>query len=331
MSPVELLSDHAERDAESVSVLRFARPAMATEFEILLPLGTPRAAALAQSALDCIDQTEGLLSIYRPESELARVNRLAEAGPVSVSRELATFLALARDLSAWSVGAFDLAAGALVNAWGFFQGSPRVPVDAELAAARAASGMNLVDLDTDAQTIRFLRPGVVLNPGSMGKGWALDRAGERLATSVHAALLHGGRSSILAIGAPPGQPEGWRVGLSDPADPTRRLGTLCLRDQAMATSAATFRHGIQHGRRFGHLLDPRTGLPATGLLAATVFAPTAAVADALATAFFVLGEAGTAALCQARPELGAILIVNDARRLCLLGAAQQVRFEPTVS
>jgi thiamine biosynthesis lipoprotein len=191
--------------------------------------------------------------------------------------------------------------------------------------------MNLVELDSTAQTVRFLHSGVMLNPGSMGKGWALDRAGEQLASGTAAALLHGGRSSILALGAPPGQPEGWRVGLSDPADPTRRLGTLCLRDQAMSTSAATFRHGLRHGRRFGHLLDPRTGLPATGLLAATAFAPTAAVADALATAFFVLGEEETVSLCQARSDLGAILIVKDARRLLLLGSARQAGFVPTAS
>lgn len=314
-------------DCVSSPILRFRRAAMATEFEVLLPWGTPEAAAVASAALDQIDQVEDLLSIYRPESELSRVNLQAASRPVKVSPNLWRFLALARQVYAQTGGACDLAAGAIVSAWGFAENQPRIPAAAELECARRASGMDQVDLLPDQRAVRFRQPGLVLNPASLGKGWALDEAAARIRGRTAAALLHGGHSSLLAWGSPSGPGRGWCVGLSDPDLPTRRLGTLWLKDLAMATSAATFKHGLAHGRRFGHILDPRSGYPATGLRAATALAPSAAWADALATAFFVLGEAGTVEICQQHPAWGAILLTDNDRLPKLVGLAKSVRID----
>lgn len=316
-----------EVDCVASPILRFRRSAMATEFEVLVPWGTPQATDLATAALDQIDQVEDLLSIYRPSSELARVNLRAANGPVAVTPALWRFLEMARQVYVQTDGTCDLAAGALVSAWGFAENQPRVPSPAELERARQASGMDQVDLLPDQRAVRFRRPGLVLNAGSVGKGWALDAAAARIRGRTAAALLHGGHSSLLAWGSPPGQMRGWCVGLSDPDQPTRRLGTLWLKDLAMATSAATFRHGLAHGRRFGHILDPRSGYPAVGLRAATALAPSAAWADALATAFFVLGEGKTIELCQRQPSWGAILLTDDDRRPKLVGLARSLEIE----
>jgi thiamine biosynthesis lipoprotein len=187
--------------------------------------------------------------------------------------------------------------------------------------------MDQVELLPDQRAVRFRQPGLVLNPGSVGKGWALDAAAARIRSQTATALIHGGHSSLLAWGSPPGQTRGWCVGLSDPEQPTRRLGTIWLKDVAMATSAATFRHGLACGRRFGHILDPRSGYPATTLRAATAFAHSAAWADALATAFFVLGEAGTIEVCRRQPTWGAILLSASDLRPKLIGLAKRIQIE----
>src|SRR5207248_7931031 len=157
------------------------------------------------------------------------------------------------------------------------------------------------------RSVKYRVRGLELNFGAVGKGYALDRAGELLRSKwgVTSALLHGGGSSILAIGHPPGGPRGWPVNLTHPWEEGRSLGTVYLRDRGLGTSAATFQHFEYNGRKLGHLLDPRTGWPARGTAAASVTAPTAAEADALSTAAFVLGAAGAERLTRLNPALAA--------------------------
>src|SRR5262249_11136482 len=155
-----------------------------------------------------------------------------------------------------------------------------------------------------------LRPGLEINLGSIGKGYALDRVAELLRTEweIGSALLHGGRSSVYAMGTEPGDSRGWVIGVRHAWDPERRLAKGRLRNRGLATSAATFQHLEYQGRKLGHILDPRTGWPAEGIASATVIAPTAAEADALSTAFFVLGIEGARRYCETHPDIGALLL-----------------------
>jgi thiamine biosynthesis lipoprotein len=180
--------------------------------------------------------------------------------------------------------------------------------------------MRFVTLDPHQKTVRYLRPGLEINLGSIGKGYALDRAATLLRDrwQMPAALLHGGHSSVYAIGNQPGCSRGWPIGLADPKEPGRRLAVVWLKDRGLGTSAATFQHLEHQGRTLGHLLDPRTGWPAEGIASATVLAPTAAEADALATAFFVLGVEGAKAYCERHPEVGAVLLPDIPRALPLV-------------
>jgi thiamine biosynthesis lipoprotein len=176
--------------------------------------------------------------------------------------------------------------------------------------------MRHVELDEPGLRVRFASPGVELNPGAIGKGWALDRALDRLSTAgVKNVLVHGGASSVRAAGvhgpAVAGR-RGWRVGLVDPLRPGRRLATLTLVDRALGTSGSGTQFFLDRGRRIGHILDPRTGLPAEGVLSATVLAPTAADADALATAAYVLGPAGLATIAPAGGPVAAVMVVPGA-------------------
>jgi thiamine biosynthesis lipoprotein len=297
-----------------VHTLVIGRDAMACRFEIVFNAGEDLdATAIAVDCLDLVDEIENRITVYRDTSELARLNATAADGWQPVEADLFSLLLAARDLHERTGGAFDMAAGSLVRTWGFLRRQGRTPTAEELARAREAAGMQWVEFDTAASRVRFTRPGVELNPGAIGKGWAIDRLMERLRErEVSSALVHGGSSSVRAIGSQgPPQPgrRGWPVGMRHPLRPGRRLATVQLDDRALGTSGSGTQFFIERGRRLGHILDPRTGVPAEGVLSATVIAPTAAEADSLSTALYVLGPAGLARLAPPDGAVGAILVV----------------------
>jgi thiamine biosynthesis lipoprotein len=316
-TPDEFDSDStADRMPAAVPLLCLSRRAMACRFEIYLCAGDRDGAAGAAAALDEIDRLERQMTVYRDDSEVARINRLAARRCVRVERGLFSLLQRSQRLSQRTEGAFDIAAGALIKAWGFFKGPRRVPAEGEIADVLERVGMRHVALDPAARTVRFAVPGVELNLGSIGKGWALDRAAEVLVRRTGATryLLHAGHSSMLARGGPDG--DGWWVGITDPADPRRRIGRLRLRDGALSISGAVYRYFEHGGRRYGHTLDPRTGRPAEGVRMTLAAAPTAAEADALSTAFYVLGPEAARRYCRSHPGVQAIVLPDstDGRR-----------------
>jgi len=279
---------------------------MNCEFSITLPGTTPHPVDLATSALDEVDRIEDLLSAYRDTSELAQVNLHAQSSPVTLSPELSQVLSHAIDLHRLTLGAFDPAAGALSHAWGFFQPPRRVPSPAELEAARAASGAHHLFLHN--HRLAFLRPGLQLNLGAYGKGYALDRAARLLGNTP--TLLEAGRSSLLALSTPPREPRGWPVSLLDPFHLDRPLARLFLRHRALATSGDAHQFFLQNGHRYGHILDPRSGRPAQSCVSVTVLAPSAALADALSTALYVLGPDASAPLLAAHKDLAALFVLR---------------------
>jgi thiamine biosynthesis lipoprotein len=309
------------------ALLRVARSAMATTFEILLPFGTPGAQAAAEAALDLIDRLEDQLTVYRDHSEVSRLNRLAASEPVAVAANLFDLLSQAAHFSTATDGAFDITTGALIKAWGFYRRCHRVPSIGERTEVLTRVGMRHVRLDAQRHSVAFEQPGLEINLGSIGKGYALDMAAALLRDewNLPAALLHGGHSSVYAVGSAPGNRRGWLVGIGHPWDAERRLAQVWLRDGALATSAATFQHLEHEGRKLGHILDPRTGWPAEGMASASVLAPTAAEADALATAFFILGVDRAREYCAGHPAVGAVLLPEGASaRLVVLGTAAEV-------
>ena len=297
-----------------VHTLVIGRDAMACRFEIVFNAGeVADATAIAIDCLDRVDEIENRITVYRDTSELARLNATAAEGWQPVDADLFSLLLAARDLHERTDGAFDMAAGTLVRTWGFLRRQGRTPTAEELARAREAAGMQWVELDESACRVRFTRPGVELNPGAIGKGWAIDRVMERLREcDVPSTLVHGGASSVRAIGCQgidrPGR-RGWPVGVRHPLRPGRRLATVQLDDRALGTSGSGTQFFIDRGRRLGHILDPRTGVPAEGVLSATVVAPTAAEADSLSTALYVLGPAGLERVAPSGGTVGAILVV----------------------
>jgi thiamine biosynthesis lipoprotein len=309
-----------ERRVDTVHTVAVGREAMACQFEVIFNIfDNDQATAWGVEALDLIDLVEDRITVYRPGSELAQLNARAAADWQPVSDELFSLLLLARELYDRTAGAFDVTAGPLIRAWGFLNRRGRQPAPAELAAVRRCCGMDFVEFDTNSQRLRFRQPGVEINLGAIGKGWAIDRAIDRIAAGgIADVLIHGGHSSLRARGSRglPGRADsgsGWPVGLRHPLRPRDRLGTISLENRALGTSGSGTQFFIDRGRKLGHILDPRSGLPATGVLSATVLAPTAAEADALATAAYVLGPAELDRIAPAGGPVSALLVLPGSR------------------
>jgi FAD:protein FMN transferase len=308
--PAALASDR------SSFVVSVCRRAMACEFEVQLAANrNDNSMERVFEALDLVEFLETQMTVYRDDSEVIRINRRAADEPVKVEPRLFALLRQAQKLNEETGGAFDITSGSLSEAWGFSRREGRVPSEEQITAARDRVGMQHVVLDESQATITFQRPGMSINLNSMGKGYALDRMAELLAKhEIDSYLLHGGKSSILARGKQPASEDaGWRVGIRHPLRPTERMAELVLRDEALSTSGAGTQFFIRRGRRYGHILDPRSGYPAEGLYSATVIAPTAAEAEGLSTAFYVMGPERTAQYCASRPEIAALLVAPGER------------------
>ena len=199
------------------SPVALARNAMATRFEILLHGPRPIALrAAAEEAFTEIERLDRELSFYHPASQISRLNARAAHEPVTVEPAVFHLLAHAAQLHRETAGAFDITIAPLLRAWGLTGAGGHVPSTAVLAAARRCVGMQHVQLDPDNFTVRFLRPGVQLDLGAIGKGFALERAIQILRDlGVTSALIHGGTSTVCALGHPPDAPA-WNIAIEHP-------------------------------------------------------------------------------------------------------------------
>jgi thiamine biosynthesis lipoprotein len=292
------------------STLRLTTTAMACDFSVIMNPGPTEQIEAAGEVLEMIHDIESWLSIYKPGSEISTVNRRAYSEPVIVRRRFFELLQASVVCSQQTNGGFEIAAGALVQLWRRCRQQQRIPEQDEVDLALRCSGTAHLHLDEDSCSVRFAVEGLQLDPGAVGKGFALDECATWLCqseTGPDAFLLHGGHSSLLARGGHNGH-SGWPVGIGNPLFTDRRLGTILLCDEAMATSGSNIQYFRYQGQRYGHILDPRTGWPVDGMLSVTAIAASAAVADAVSTAFFVLGIEKAKQCCENLPGVGVILI-----------------------
>jgi thiamine biosynthesis lipoprotein len=289
-----VIADRAARPVRRVAI-----EAMATRFELVLSSerdgDEPRLRAIGEEALGEIARLETRLSIFRAASDISWIN--AHAGHRAVKVEPALFGLLQRcmALSAATDGAFDITVGPLMRLWKV-RGNPQpgpqdpqpLPSAAAVADARARVGYRHVRLDARTSTIRFARDGMELDLGAAGKGWAIDQAIALLrAQGCTSALLHGGTSSLHAIGQPP-DGDAWRIGWNPPGAEGRIFE---LRGGALSVSAVHGRAFWNEGRQYGHVVDPRTGWPTDAATSAVITGPASLECDALSTALLVFGPA----------------------------------------
>jgi len=313
------------------------RPAMACRFEVTLPIWEQAGVLAARDALDEVDRIEQQLTVFRESSEVSFINRNAAAGAVTVEPLLFGLLVLCQELHRETEGAFDITSGPLTRCWGFLRREGRVPGDKEMESAQSLVGSDKLLLDHESRTIRFAEVGVEINLGSIGKGYALDRvisligvgssAGQRgchtrwgANNGVQTALLNAGASSIRAIGSGGRGHGGWLVGLRHPRYKNKRMALLRIRDCAMSTSGSEEQFFEHNGKRYGHIIDPRSGWPAESVTSVTVVAQSTAISDALATAFYVGGRELAERYCAAHPEVLVIMLESNSETPVVIGS-----------
>jgi thiamine biosynthesis lipoprotein len=269
----------------------YSADAMGGAFSLALySADRPSADAAAAAAFSELRRLENLLSNYRPDSEWSRVNRQASGQAVEVSQEMFDLLSACFEYSRKSEGAFDITVGPLIKAWGYHDGTGRLPEEAAIREAMDSVGYRNLLLDPANRTVRFARAGVEMDSGGIGKGYAVDRMIEVLKRSgIERALVSAAGSSIYALGSPPGQ-EGWRISIRDPAKAAGDAGHVLLRDTSISTSGNSEKFFRAGGKRYGHIFDPRAGYPLRGVLLVSVVAPRAIDSEAWTKAFFVNGR-----------------------------------------
>jgi thiamine biosynthesis lipoprotein len=262
---------------------------MAATHELQLAAATEaHARRAAQAAIADVHRIEAKYSRYRSDSTLSRINAAAGGAAVPIDEETGALLAYADRCHAQSGGAFDITSGVLRRAWDFRRNPPVLPDAGTLSAACARIGWQRVEWD--AHSVRLPEAGMELDLGGIGKEYAADRAAAILAGEgiAHALVNLGG--DVRALGPQPdGRP--WRVGLVHPRVAGAVIGEVDLADAAVATSGDYERFIVVDGRRYCHILDPRTGWPVEHWQSASVVAPLCTLAGTLATIAMLRADA----------------------------------------
>lgn len=300
-------------NAPSPDPVRITGRAMGTSFSVAV--AGPAVAdigRLATKVREAIDRVDSLMSTYREDSDVSKLNRHPVGHPLQVSEETLEVLEAAQRVGELTGGAFDVTVGALVDAWGFGPASPAGPPDPQaVLELQRATGWDKIELDRRQRVVRKLHARSQIDLSGIAKGFAVDQVAETLEDAGHRSYLVdiGGEVRVGAERAP-GRP--WRIGVERP-EPTGRLvhRILAVSDTAMATSGNYRNFRERQGRRYGHVLDPRTGHPSeTDIASATVLDTSAMRADAVATAMLVLGSKQAISLAE-REGLPVLLLVAD--------------------
>ena len=279
-----------ETYSESEGFIRFELRALGTE-NVLLLAGPdrPELRTAAQDAFDTIERLEQSLSKFLPQSDVSLLNALGATRPVRVGRELVRLLQLSREAWELTEGALDPTVGELMRAWGLVDMEGRVPSDGEIVKLLSRCGMQHVGFDDRAGTAWFTRGGVSIDLGAIGKGYVVDVVTARLLErGMKAGLFLSGRSSIACWGLPSGEAD-WRFEVVHPDGGDEPLVEIISEPGSISTSGAYARRFVRGWNEYGHILDPRTGMPARGIQSVTVWTRSAVLGDVLSTALFVLG------------------------------------------
>jgi len=278
-----------------------------------LTLVTPDSAAvagLAHRSLLALHRVDSLMSNWTTTSEVARLNRESYdvAGPVDP--EVMEVLLAARRIGRASGGAFDLTVEPLVRAWGFLGGTPRVPDADEIEKLLWGVGWRHVQLDSAAGTLLLAVESVRIDLGGIAKGHGVDQVAALLGEAGVTDALVDLSGNMAVLGSPPGR-DHWNIGIRDPAGDGPHLARLALTNTAVATSGNYEQFVSRDGHRYGHILDPRTGWPASGLESVTVVTTRAVDADGWATALLVMGPEAARELAARRDDLAVVLLERD--------------------
>lgn len=284
---------------------------MDTEVEIILPQGSEEDFTTAFNEMKRIEK---LMDVHNPESELSRVNRLADKRPIKVSKEIFEVLKGAREYSALTSGAFDVSIRPLGALWGERGKLKEIPEVREIKERLPLVNYKNIILNERNQTVEFKRKGIALDLGGIAKGYALDCTIRVLKErGIKEALINAG-GDIRVIGE-----RVWKVGLQHPRKEKEVLAVIKLRDQAIATSGDYQRYFIKEGKRYHHIINPETGYPAIECMSVTIIGQSATQVDILATGVFVLGPEKGMELIESLKDVEGIIIDSQGKILLSSG------------
>jgi thiamine biosynthesis lipoprotein len=281
-------------------------------------------ADLAYESLMVLHFVDSLMSNWTQSSEVARINRDAATQTITIHPEVAEVIATANRVAAESGGAFDITIEPLVRLWGFLGGRPRLPSKVEITSTLEDIGWDKLVFSENDQTLRFTTGNVRIDLGGIAKGYGVDRVAAVLASAGVTDALIDLSGNMAALGNAVDHP-GWAVGIRDPAGNVPWLARLVLYNEAVATSGDYEQFVDADGKRYGHILDPRTGWSARGLSSVTVLCKRATIADAWATALFVMGPEAARRLAAERDDLSVILIEPGAGGTATVWVENQLR------
>jgi thiamine biosynthesis lipoprotein len=266
-----------------------------------------------QAVFSEFDRLDALLSVWKPDSDIVRLNAAAGREPVAIAGETREVLAAALEAHARTRGAFDVTFGRLAEVWKFDHDQDnRVPTEAEIRERLPFVDARAIVLDPGRNTAFISRKGVRVHLGGIGKGFAVDRAARILRDRGFSDFMIQAGGDLYVGGGRDGQP--WRLGINDPRGPAdESFATLKLTDATLSTSGDYERFFFADGVRYHHLIDTRTGQPARGCRSVSIVARTALQADWLSTGVFVLGPVEGMALVEALPDVEAVIVTagND--------------------
>lgn len=289
----------------------------------------PVRTAAIDEAFGAISEVDRLMSNYRDDSELSQINRLAATEPVAVSQPMFSVLQAAQRVSALSGGAFDVTVGPIVRLWGLYTKVAHVPTDAEFAAVRPLVDYRNLVIDAGQRTVRFARAGVNVDLGGIAKGFAVEVAANALRRHGLSGLVDAGGNQYL-LGLPPGK-SSWTTGIRSAEGERLLLGVLDTAETSVSTSANYATFVELNGRKYGHIIDPRTLRPSDTSLSVTIVSRDATMADALSKAVFILGHEAGLKLVDSLPGTTAVVAYRrtDGRVGIALSKSLAQAFHPT--
>jgi thiamine biosynthesis lipoprotein len=270
-----------------------------------------RVADAVRVAVEEFRKVEATCNVFDSESELSRLNRNPPGKAFACSPGLWDVLLESRKYDVLSGGLFDVTAKPLMELWGFHRKRETVPSEEEIRQASERVGLSYVSFDEDSRSVVFERAGILIDLGGIAKGYAVDRAAESvLELGIRSGVLNLG-GNVRCLSDPPPGKTAYEIGIRNPVDKDSVCGSVRILDRSVATSGNYERYVVLDGKRYTHIMNPKTGCPVTDMLGVTVVTPKAVCADALSTAVFIGGRELAERLCREIPGTQILIIRNE--------------------
>jgi thiamine biosynthesis lipoprotein len=325
-------ADDVTQSFASAAIVERSRVSMGSEVHLTAWTADERGALTAfEEAFNEFDRLDALMSVWKPGSEVEQLNRAAGEKPVPISRDMLDVLSMARQASEWTEGKFDVTFGVLSGLWKFDHDlDGNIPTRADVLARLPLIDYRQLEVDVARSTAFLKQKGMRVHLGGIGKGYAVDRASAILrGRGINDFMIQSG-GDLYVAGQRGDRP--WRAGIQDPRGPEgTSFAAMDLTDSAFTTSGDYERFFMKDGHRYHHIIDPGTGLPATGSRSVTIVARTATLADALDTGIFILGPEKGMALIERLNGVEGVIVTSSNNVLVSSGLARRlvVRSPPT--